>query len=250
MTYSQTIFLAIVQGLTEFLPVSSSGHLVIFQKLFGLEPPVLFDTLIHVGTLGAILFYLRNQLLKITLKTCGLLFIGTLPTAILGLFLIERIDQLFGSLKLVGISLILTSLFLFSTKMVRMNSKKISHFRRFDSIFIGLFQALAILPGISRSGATIAAGLWRKGSQKEVFRFSFLLAIPAIAGALIIQVPDLLKSPTEYLVQGTIGMIVAGMIGFLSLRLLEKILLKANFWYFGIYCFLLGVIVLTLAPSF
>jgi len=280
MSYSQAIFLAIIQGLTEFLPVSSSGHLVIFQKLFNLtEPPVLFDVLVHVGTLGAILVYLRKEIVRISRRTIWLIIIGTIPAAIVGLLLQSYISQIFNSLKLVGVSLLVTAGLLllsqrFPSSVARRhlspqlrrrrsstttNKESLSHRtegffkslkRRFnslkwqDAIFVGCFQALAIIPGISRSGATIVSGLWRKFDRKTAFQFSFYLAIPAILAALVLQSPDLVYSPCGYLGQGLLGMLIAGIVGYGALRVLERILLSAKFWLFGIYCLVLGIVVL------
>lgn len=245
MSYSQAIILAIVQGLTEFLPVSSSGHLVIFQKLFNLaEPPVLFDVLVHVGTLGAVLIYFRKALVKISQKTIWLIIIGTIPAAIIGLLLQNYIGQIFDSLKLVGVALLVTAGFLFSTKWFESLNRHFNSLKWQDAIFIGCFQALAIIPGISRSGSTIVSGLWRKFDRKTAFQFSFYLAIPAILGALVLQIPDLIYFPCSYLGQGLLGMIVAGIVGYGTLKLLERILLSAKFWLFGIYCLVLGIVVL------
>lgn len=244
MSYSQAIILAIVQGLTEFLPVSSSGHLVIFQKLFNLvEPPVLFDILVHVGTLGAVLIYFRKELVKISQKTIWLIIVGTIPAAILGLFLQSYIGQIFNSLKLVGVALLVTTGFLFSTKRFKSLNRRFNSLNWQDAILVGCFQALAIIPGISRSGATIVSGLWRKFDRETAFQFSFYLAIPAILGALILQTPDLIYSPCSYLGQGFLGMIIAGIVGYGALRILEKTLLSARFWFFGIYCLALGLLV-------
>jgi undecaprenyl-diphosphatase len=245
MSYSQAIFLAIVQGLTEFLPLSSSGHLVILQKLFNFsEPPVFFDILVHVGTLIAILFYFRKSLVKMTKETLWLIIIGTIPAVIVGLFLQNYLNLIFNSLKLVGFTLLLTSLLLFSTKKIEKKQRQFKQLKWVDALFVGLLQALAILPGLSRSGSTIVAGLWRQFDQKTAFQFSFFLAIPAIFGALILQIPDLMVSPCGYLEQGLLGMVIAGGVGYLALKMLEKTLIRAKLWLFGFYCLLLGLIVL------
>jgi undecaprenyl-diphosphatase len=245
MSYFQAIFLAIVQGLTEFLPLSSSGHLVILQKLFNFsEPPVFFDILVHVGTLMAIFFYFRKSLVKMTPKTLWLIIVGTIPAVIVGLFLQNYLDLIFNSLKLVGFTLLLTSLLLFSTKKIEKNKRQFNQLKWPDALFVGLFQALAILPGLSRSGSTIVAGLWRQFEQETAFQFSFFLAIPAILGALILQIPDLMTSPCSYPQQGFLGMIIAALVGYLSLRVLKKTLVKTKLWFFGFYCLILGLIVL------
>lgn len=245
MSYPQVFVLSLIQGVTEFLPVSSSGHLVILQKLFGIaKPPVLFNIMVHVGTLGAVIIYFRKELLKVSRRTVWLVVVGTIPAAIVGLFLQNYIEQIFSSLKLMGLALLVTAGFLFSTKKLRLFNRQFNLLNWQDALFVGLFQALAILPGISRSGSTIIAGLWRQASRETAFRFSFYLAIPAILGALILQFPELISSPYGYLGQGILGMVIAGVVGYLALKILEQTLVKAKFWIFGIYCAIIGLIVL------
>lgn len=247
MSYPQVFVLSLVQGVTEFLPVSSSGHLVILQKLFSItKPPVLFDIMVHVGTLGAIFFYFRKELLK-TFKQARiwwLIIIGTIPAGLVGLFLNEQIETLFNSLDLVGFALLLTAILLFSTRWVKKPTKQMEKLSLIDAFIIGIFQALAILPGISRSGSTIVAGLWRKADKESAFHFSFYLAIPAILGALVLQIPDLTSLPADYLGQGILGMIIAGVVGYWALRILENLFLQARVWTFGVYCATIGLITL------
>lgn len=247
VSYPQAIFLAIIQGLTEFLPISSSGHLVISQKLLGLKPPILFDILVHVGTLGAIIIYFWKPLLKISKQTVSMVVIGTIPAAVAGLFLQRYIAQIFDSLRLVGMALLITAGLLFSScqfKSLNKQKRLFKYLKWKDALFIGIFQALAILPGISRSGLTIVAGLWRRADRETAFRFSFYLAIPAILGALALQIPDLIDGQVTYLSQGILGMVIAGIIGYGALKILEETLLSAKFWLFGIYCLILGIIIL------
>ena len=249
MSYPQAIFLAIIQGLTEFLPISSSGHLVIFQKLFGLKPPVLFDILVHVGTLGAIIAYFLKPLSKISKHTLLLVVIGTIPAVVVGLFLQTYITQIFDSLKLVGVALLMTAGLLLVSKRFKLLNRRFKYLKWQDALFVGIFQVLAILPGVSRSGSTIVAGLARKLDRETAFRFSFYLAIPAILGALALQIPDLIDGQVTYLSQGILGMIIAGFIGYGALKILEKTLLGAKFWLFGIYCLVLGMIILLFSFS-
>jgi len=253
MGFSQATILAIVQGLTEFLPVSSSGHLVILQKFFQFsKPPVLFDVLVHVGTLGAILVYFRKRLAQIlnglaqkdkeSWNTFWMVVISSIPAAVFGLLLQGYISQIFNSLQLVGASLLVTAGFLFSTQQLKPSNRQQLKWK--DALFVGIFQALAILPGISRSGSTIVSGLWRRFDRETAFRFSFFLAIPAILGALALQIPDLIYSSCTYLGQGVWGMFIAGLVGYGALKILEKFLLKAKLWIFGIYCLVVGVLTL------
>ncbi len=253
MFWWQTFFLSIIQGLTEFLPISSSGHLVIFQKLFALKPPVLFDVFVHVGTLGAVLFYFRKALIKLVRGIFKkekeswyvflLIIIGTIPAAIVGLLLEKKINLLFDSFKVVGISLLITSLLLFLTILFKdkLKNQRISSLKWKDVFFVGLFQALAILPGVSRSGATISAGLFRRLNRDVAFQLSFFLAIPAILGALILQIPDLLSSSGDLISQALWGMVIAGTIGYFALKILKRFLVSSKLWVFGVYCLLLGI---------
>ena len=248
----QAIFLAVIQGITEFLPISSSGHLVIFQKIFGLQPPVLFDILVHVGTLGAVFFFFRKRLTEIikglitndhgSSRLLVLIIIGSIPAAFFGVFLDPYIEEIFDSLKLVGFSLLLTAILLLATKKTT-GSKDFNQLKRLDSFIIGLFQALAILPGVSRSGSTISAALLKGFDREKAFEFSFFLAIPAIIGALVFKIPDLLMAPSAYLFQGLLGMIIAGVVGCFSLKILKQALLSKKLWWFSIYCFCLGLTV-------
>lgn len=254
MTWWQTIFLSILQGLTEFLPISSSGHLVIFQKIFNLEPPVLFDIFVHVGTMGAIVFYFKKELLKIlkgltkkerdSWHIFWLVVIGSIPAIIVGLFLQKNINQIFNSIKLVGVSLLITSALLISTKWFKeKNGVQLKSVKWYDGLIVGLFQALAILPGVSRSGSTLVGGLSRKIDRQTAFQFSFFLAIPAIFGALLLQIPGLVNYQFNLLNKSILGMLVAGLVGYFSLKILKKVLLNSKLWFFGLYCFFVAILI-------
>lgn len=253
MTYFQAGLLAFVQGLTEFFPVSSSGHLVLIQNLFKLKsPPVLFDILIHVGTLGAIIIFFKKDIKKLFIgvisgkaeekKFFTLLFLGSIPAGLAGFFLNKNTEALFSSSKMVGFSLLLTSLLLFLTKALEV--KRIKSISKLDAFIIGVFQALAIIPGISRSGSTIAAGIFRGIDRKAAFRFSFLLSIPAIIGALLLQIPQIVYGKSLFLSQGFLGMIISFFVGLFSLKILGELVLKSKLWIFGFYCLFLGLFVL------
>lgn len=264
MNYYQVILLAIVQGLTEFLPVSSSGHLVIAQKLMEFEaPPVIFDIFLHFGTLISILIVFRKRLAKMAVglfkkeKWATGIFIltalGTLPAAILGFFLKDYLETLFDSVKLVGFSFLVTGFILILTKFFFSNRKNFGKMKQKDALFIGIFQAMAIIPGISRSGATISSGLLRGLKSQTAFYYSFYLAIPAILGALLITVSEASQEgifQLEYLNQSLLGMFVSALVGIIALLILEKIIIKSKFWYFGIYCFIAGFLSLYIIPRF
>lgn len=252
MSFFQSIFLAVVQGITEFLPISSSGHLIFFQKLFGIaSPPVLFDVLLHFGTLGAILIYFRKEIIllfkecKKNINTWRLIIIGTIPAVILGLCINNMIEEVFNSIKLVGVMWLVMGTMLLLIKRVSQENRKeeLGNVKNKDALVVGIFQAFALLPGISRAGSTIFGGLLRKLNPKTAFTFSFLLAIPAILGATVLQLISN-KSNKADLLNGLLPMFVAGLVGFYSLKFLQKTLISRKFYLFGFYCLFLGVIVL------
>lgn len=237
------VILGIIQGLTEFLPISSSGHLVLAQEILGFEtPPVLFDILVHVGTLTAIIYYFRVQLTRITTKYLRLILVGTIPAIIVGLLLNDYTESFFSSLLVVALGFITTGLILLSTKFIseykpiKLNSK--------NSLIIGVFQALAIIPGISRSGSTITAGLHRHLKRDTAFEFSFILSIPAILGALVLQFFQLDSIQPVGLIPSIVGMITAAVTGIFALKILRKIIYRSQLYYLSFYCLTLGLAVL------
>ena len=254
MDIIQSLILGVVQGVTEFLPISSSGHLVLFQKLFGLkEPPIFFDTLIHFATLLAIVFYLRKEIWSIVSglnkkenqRLVGLIVLATIPAVILGFLIKDKIEVIFNSLALLSITFFITAVILFFTKFFGNGQKTLVNLGWFGSLFVGLFQALAILPGVSRSGSTISAGLFMGLKREDAFRFSFLLAIPAIFGAMVLQIFDFnWNSLNGGFLVNFIGFLAALIFGFLSLKILEKITTKGKLHYFAYYCLVLGLITL------
>lgn len=249
MTFLQALLLGIIQGITEFLPISSSGHLVIFQQLFGLKGDyVVFDVILHVATLGAIIVFFFPDLRKLTRSEALTIIIGTIPAAIVGLFFKENIESLFQSTQLVGFALMVTGILNFITDR-QLNKSTLDHPTTVVSpkqgLLIGVIQALAITPGISRSGSTVAAGTTLGLTRQKAFQFSFLLGIPAIAGAGVIQLKELISQgmPADVLVpQSVVGAIAAFVMGLLSLYLFRLVMEKAKFELFGYYCLVVGVL--------
>ncbi len=249
--------LGIIQGLTEFLPVSSSGHLVIFQTLFGFEtPPVFFDILLHLATLIAVVFFVRRELWRIIInifkpKTLEfrlfiLLVIASVPTAVIGILFNEWIESLFSSVKIVGAMLLVTGVMLFLTnkKNICSGIKNVGQVRIIDAIMIGIAQGMAVMPGISRSGFTISTGLFCRLERELAAKFSFILAIPAILGATVFKFKEgIAEIQTDWLLMLP-GFILAMVVGFLSLGLLLKIIKEWKLYYFSYYCWLIGIIVL------
>lgn len=259
----QAIVLGIVQGLTEFLPISSSGHLVLFQQLFGLEEPALFfDISVHVGTLAAVILFFYKDILSILIsakRTTVLLakkqvtvadaikdpdirlmlfiVIGSVPTAIIGLFLNQIAERLFSSVFIVGITLILTGGVLALTFWLKEDGA--GRFTGGKAFVIGIVQGLAVMPGISRSGSTIVTGLFLGLSRETAARFSFLLSIPAIVGAEILSLKD--ASAASLDVVTILGTITAAVVGYLSLKMLIYIVGKGRLYIFAPYCWLIGL---------
>jgi len=258
MNLLQAIFLGIIQGLTEFLPISSSGHLVIFQKIFNFStPPIAFDILAHLGTLFALLFFFRKDIKKIVqnlhqeIKSrkrgdyTNLLFsliVGTIPIVIWGILLREKINIFFDSFLLVGISFFFTAIILYITSFVKDSKKEITKISPLDAIIIGIFQAFAILPGISRSGLTISVALYQQIKKEDAFKFSFFLGIIAIFGANLLQMPKILNFTTQEILNGLFGVLFSAIVGFVALKWLQKIIIQGKLHYFGIYCIILGII--------
>lgn len=243
LTYS--IFLGILQGFTEFLPVSSSGHLVIAQNLIPgfTQEGVLFDVILHAGTVLAVLYYFRKILLKLTSKYLLLLLIGTIPAGLIGVFFNSSIEKLFNGVTLVGLALLFTGALNFLTDRAKNGSKKISVKK---SILIGMAQALAIIPGISRSGSTIFIGTSLGIKKKEAAQFSFLLSVPAIVGANAVQFLKYGFGGTENITLYVAGFIAAFISGVIAIKFVLNFLLGGKFKLFAYYCIALGILVLTL----
>ncbi len=249
----QAIILGIIQGLTEFFPVSSSAHLVIFQHFFSIKKDMLLlDAFLHAGTLLAIIILFWKEIMEILkgfpflfkrgsveregVKLFYLIFAGTIPTVMIGVLFKGEIESSFLSPKLAGGFLLFTSLMLFLTKFTREKSEvKIVH-----AFIIGIFQGLALLPGISRSGVTIASALAIGWKREYAFKFSFLLSIPAVLGANILEIysSNLSFSNLSILISGFIFSFISG---YFSLKILSPLVKKGKFYLFSIYCLILGL---------
>jgi undecaprenyl-diphosphatase len=247
MTFFHSIFLGILQGLTEFLPVSSSGHLVIAQELIPSfeQPGVLFDVVLHAGTLIAILFFFRKKILSLSQKYLAMLIIGTIPAVFVGIFFSSYIENLFTSLTVVGFALLLTAVMNFMTdKGILKKVRKIGPNKGLPlSLIIGVFQAFAIVPGISRSGATIFAGSKFGFTKKQAAEFSFLLSVPAVFGANVLQFSKYGGDNNINIFYYLIGFLAAFISGYLAIGFVIKTLLAKKFKYFAVYCAVVGLTV-------
>jgi undecaprenyl-diphosphatase len=241
--YFQALILAIVQGITEWLPISSSGHLALMQHLFGISPPLFFDIALHFGTLISVVVYFWRDILALIRQINMILFIiiASIPTAIIGLTMKDFFASFYSDISLVGGALLLTGIFLYLTRFAK-QGKNLNPKLAF---IIGIAQGLAVAPGISRAGSTIGAGILLGLEKEAAARFSFILSIPAIIGATVLEGKDLALSSID--VGPTIlGIVVAAIVGYLSIDFLLNIIRKGDFSKFSYYCLALGTIIVIL----
>jgi undecaprenyl-diphosphatase len=253
MSIIEAIILGAVQGLTEFLPVSSSGHLVLLQKLFGIsEGALLFDTLVHVGTLVAVFIVLWDDIWELLKKPVqaktGFLIIATIPAVVVALLFKDLIESAFASAQFLGFAFLLTGAALFVSERLSRRPGVIREYMSItDVLIIGLMQAVAIIPGVSRSGFTLAGALSRKVDRSIAARFSFLLSIPAILGALVLQLKDVISGEAGNSVDAApliAGMLTAAIVGFFSVKLMLKIVKERSLIGFAVYVACLGTLIL------
>jgi len=239
--------LGVVQGVAEWLPVSSSGHLAVFHHLFGLEGNISFDVFLHLSSLFVIFIFFRRDITRVAgaffsfdrknpdFKTALYILCATAVTVAAGLLLKPHIEQ-FSTIKFIPFAFLLTSLLLFASIRKgsgEMNVKK--------ALFIGFMQGVALLPGVSRSGATISAGKIAGVKSEEAFRFSFLMAIPAIAGAVVYEMKDFTALPVSFLLT---GFITSFLLGMCSLYVLKRVFLSGRLYLFGFYTLALSLFLL------
>ena len=267
MTIIDAIVLGVLQGLTEFLPVSSSGHLVLMQHFLGMkEPQVLFDVMLHVGTLGAVVVVYRQSIWSLmrtivsvfvsrnfyrhpigtvnnnpNLKLSWFILIGSVPTGLIAILFKERFEVLFSSPGIVAAMLIVTGLMLQLPRLRREKTNGDHTLRTWHTLLIGIAQGFAITPGISRSGSTISLSLMLGISPQTAAKYSFLLAIPAILGALFIKLKDVAEVALAATIAGTL---TAFVVGYIALRILLTVLNRGKFYVFSYYCFTVGGTVL------
>jgi undecaprenyl-diphosphatase len=277
MSIIEALILGVVQGITEFLPVSSSGHLVLLQQIFGVSGSVLlFDTMVHVGTLAAVCIVLWREswgiLRRPVQALTGFLIMGTIPTVIIALVLKDTIEKAFHSAAYLGFAFLFTALVLLVCELLARRAGRLrppgsmrpfgprAHGRWLydaapgglcmgwlDALIIGIFQAIAIVPGVSRSGMTLSGAISRKLDRNFAARFSFLLSIPAILGALVLQIKDIADGESlgnigaAPLVAGTLA---AAVVGFFAVKLMLKIVRERSLRGFAVYVAILGVLVL------
>lgn len=275
MKFIEAIILGLVQGIAEFLPISSSGHLVIFQQFFGLadteKSQMLFDVFLHLGTLVAVFIVFWKTICNLFfdfLKMVPRVFTGRFSykkstpyqkmiimilVSLIPLFFVlplkVQLEELFLNVKAVGFFLIITALLLYIADKIVKGKKTMNEAKVSDSLFVGIFQAIATLPGVSRSGATISAGLFRGFSREFAVEFSFIMSIPAILGANILTVKDAFKQSIDIssFFPMILGAVIAGVSGYFAIKLISYLVKKDKFGFFAYYCAIVGVIVIIAA---
>jgi undecaprenyl-diphosphatase len=240
------IILGIVQGLTEFLPVSSSGHLTIFSQFMNIDSDIPYFALLHLATFFAVLIFVWPEVVglikglfkweKESLSLILKLIISSIPAAILGLTLESTIEAAFSSVTIVGVFLILTAVFLLISDFLK-GKKSLSNITYLDALIIGVFQAISIFPGISRSGTTLFGALLLKTKREDAVKYSFLMSLPVTFGAGILEINKVSFSPSIIF-----GALLAFITGLFGLYLLKKTVIAGKLRYFSYYCFAIGII--------
>lgn len=268
MGYIEAIILGLVQGLAEFLPISSSGHLALLQNIFGVKEDkvLLFAVLLHVGTLVSVFIIYWKDIwellveLVITIKDLctgkGLrlderpvrklgvmIIVATIPTAIIGLLLNDFFEGLYTSLIAIGVGFLITGVIMFLAERMSAANKGIERMNFRNAIFVGLLQGVAIYPGISRSGSTLVGGLTTGLKREFAVKFAFLISIPSILGSVVLELPDAIKAGTDPSLVGPIlaGVVVAAVSGFFAIKTMIKIVSNKKLSYFSYYVWVLGI---------
>ena len=268
MNIFQGIIIGIVQGLTEFLPVSSSAHLIFIQNILGVESSLAFDTFLHLGSLIAVLIYFRADIIKLILawissigdilqhrfregfysdpykRLSWYVILATIPVGFVGVFFESHIDALFaGALYVPGFFLFVTGTILYLSQRMASGQIDMSHMGWFQALFMGLAQACAIMPGLSRSGTTIASGLVIGLDKEFAAKFSFILSIPAIFGAFIVQFKDIGLSMGSDGAAVIFGFLAAFISGYFAIKWLIDLIQNKSLDIFSYYCWIVGIIV-------
>ncbi len=269
MSLFEAIILGIVQGLTEFLPISSSAHLLMVPWIAGwTEPPFVFDTSLHIGTLIALLIYFRTDIINLLVsfirllkeknikenpdgRLAVLIIIGSIPAGLIGFLFENIIEKKLHSPYIIVTTLIVLGIFLWLIDRLSKKTRTLEGITVKDAIVIGIAQAMALIPGTSRSGITMTAALLMNFNRETAARFSFLLSIPITAAAALFKLKDLLKMnmTSEVITNFSVGILVSGIVGFLCIKYLLKFLRTNSFAVFAIYRIIVGLFLLFMAPG-
>lgn len=269
MDIIQAIIVGIVQGLTEFLPVSSSAHLIFTKELLGInQPGIAFDVLLHLGTLIAVVGYFFKDIVEMTKaffsslldifrgkfrenfkndsykKLAWMVIIGTIPAGIIGLLFDNEIEAIFQSITIPAFFLLITGILIYVSQRLNVKNRDIKSSGIKDSIIIGIGQSLAIIPGLSRSGTTISSGLLIGLDKEFAAKFSFILAVPAIIGANITQISAITAGLDFNLLSYLLGFLAAIISGYLSINILLKLIREKSLDIFAFYCWIVGATIL------
>lgn len=271
MTITEGILLGLIQGLAEFLPISSSGHLAILQHIFGIEGDqvLTFAVLLHLGTLISLIAVYYKELWDLILelfatikdlltgkglrmqgnetRTMGVMIIvATIPTAIIGLLMNDFFSGLYNSLASIGVALILTGTVLWIVERLKPGNKSLENMKIRDALLVGLFQSIAIAPGISRSGATIVGSLSAGLNRPLAVKFAFLISIPSILGAAVMEAPAALAQgiETSYILPILSGIIVAAVSGYIAIKTMIRLVSNKKLHIFSYYTWVVGALVL------
>jgi undecaprenyl-diphosphatase len=260
MNYTQAIILGIIQGITEWLPISSSAHLALISKIIDVQPNISYFALLHVATIVSLMLYFKKEIFRYFIDfekkrfTTNTLYIilATIPVFLIGFFFHSFIENIFSNFSIIGIALIVNSFILLSTKIVsdkktNEEEKGVTYFR---SLFIGVAQIFALIPGISRSGVTTSASIFAglkspKDDNKTLMMFVMMLSIPAILGAGTYEILNIILSKSlEITLPIIIGLIICTIVGFYSIKILVKAIKNNTISNYWVYCLVLGIILL------
>jgi len=261
MEYIKSLILGLIQGLTEFLPVSSSGHLVLAQYFFGVEEGgVALDVVLHLGTLAAVVIYFWKDIVRLACavpylfsskggeqkqgdkRILWMLITASVPTAILGFAFEDFLTSLYATPVAVPYTLLVTAVLMFFGNRMLNGTRRLTGMKPGNALLIGVFQGLAIMPGISRSGATIFGGLLQGFNRDEAARFSFLLSIPAILGATIFKFDEIKNLSGSYAMPMLVGFLAAAVSGYIAIQFLLALIRRKKLYVFSIYCAVIAVI--------
>lgn len=257
------IFLGIIQGLTEPLPISSSGHVFVLKKLLGITTTDLnFEIIVNFGSLLAILIIYKDYLIKLIknffkyfkvkndetrkdFKYCMLIVLGSIPVGLIGVLFKDTIESKLNNMSIIGIAFLVTSLFLLLVSNIK-GKRNESDMNVMDSLIVGTSQVIALIPGISRSGSTLIGGLFRKLDRETALRYSFMLYIPVSVGTTILGLKDLLEMNNihDLVLPYGLGFIASMVVSYFTLRWFIKVVKKGNLKYFSLYTLLLGLLIL------